>query len=152
MECFAKTINCFERFTISENISILDVWQGSEYASANTFEVKRVFIKKITTFSFYFPDALWILRYCILQIRRNSAVYLPVVLPPNDHQFDCDCKCFIYLQIINLIYWVFNKEKVVCKKIFFGNVIMINNDFLNKVKLHLQLRPLENRNLWNGQA
>ena len=34
MEHFEKTVDCFEPLAIFAKRSILDVWQGSEYASA----------------------------------------------------------------------------------------------------------------------
>ena len=33
MECYANTVNCFQPFTIYVKLSMLNVWQGSEYAS-----------------------------------------------------------------------------------------------------------------------
>ena len=33
MECFAKIVNTFQALTIFAKGSILDIWQGSEYAS-----------------------------------------------------------------------------------------------------------------------
>ena len=38
MEFFAETINDFKPLTIFTKVSILDVLQGSKYASANTIE------------------------------------------------------------------------------------------------------------------
>ena len=38
MELFAKIMNSFQPLTILEKRSILDVWQGSEYASVVTYK------------------------------------------------------------------------------------------------------------------
>ena len=46
MEFFAKTINGLKPFNYFAKVCILQVLHGSEYASVNTFDVKRVFIKK----------------------------------------------------------------------------------------------------------
>ena len=51
--------NGFKLLNIFAKVSILDVWQGSEYASANTFKVKRAFIKRSTILSFFLPEAHW---------------------------------------------------------------------------------------------
>lgn len=39
---------------IFAKITILDVWQSAEYNSANTFELKRVFVEKINNFFILF--------------------------------------------------------------------------------------------------
>ena len=45
MELFAKTINRFKPLTIFAKVTILNAWQGSEYASTNTFKVKSLYKK-----------------------------------------------------------------------------------------------------------
>ena len=44
MERFAKIVNAFQPLTIFEKWSILDVWQGSEYASDTLSPSPRIFL------------------------------------------------------------------------------------------------------------
>ena len=52
MECFEKVVDGFELLTIFAKLSILDVWQGSEYGSAadtySSLEKKRMQLEELS--------------------------------------------------------------------------------------------------------
>ena len=73
MELFVKTVKNENLFTVFANSYILDVWQGSEYASKLASKVKDVL------FLNQFKHEMWQTTFCYEKAKRKSQPNFKIV-------------------------------------------------------------------------